>query len=114
MMHSRPPRPPAPLSEQQSDEPQAQKVQWQATPDVSNHDNPATSSTQQDRTYPFRNYWTANGDLSEVLLALPTKRDGDAMIGQYFLNVDPLYPVIQCSLFKQRYEEFWELPGDER
>ncbi|KAF2164231.1 hypothetical protein M409DRAFT_25573 [Zasmidium cellare ATCC 36951] len=67
-----------------------------------------------DRTYPFRNYWTATGGLGEVMLALPSRPDADVFLKHYMDNVDPLYPVIPRHLFRLRYENFWQLSSEER
>ncbi|EME43736.1 hypothetical protein DOTSEDRAFT_171577 [Dothistroma septosporum NZE10] len=64
--------------------------------------------------YPFRNFWSADGDIREVLFALPSRERADALLLAFFEHVDPLYPIISQNIFRSRFEEFWTLPANER
>ncbi|KAK4621450.1 hypothetical protein CLAFUW4_06621 [Fulvia fulva] len=64
--------------------------------------------------YPFRNFWSPDGNIGEVLFALPTRERADALISSFFEHIDPLYPIISENMFRNRFEEFWALPANER
>ncbi|GIZ41618.1 hypothetical protein CKM354_000491700 [Cercospora kikuchii] len=66
------------------------------------------------KTYPFRNYWTAPGGLSEALVPLPSKQDAEKMIDKFFFHVDPLYPIIPQAVFRARVERFWASSQESR
>ena len=64
--------------------------------------------------YPFRNFWSPDGNISEVLFALPSRERADVLISSFFEHIDPLYPIISENIFRNRFEEFWALPANER
>lgn len=83
---------------------------WQSSTDTVAHEG--RHATQ--KTYPFRNYWTAPGGLSEALVPLLSKQDAELMIDKYFLHVDPLYPIIPQAVFRARVESFWASSHESR
>lgn len=61
--------------------------------------------------HPFKNYWTFEGGLPELICCFPTeKAQIDMQISQYFECVDPIYPMIHRMTFYADYEHFWALP----
>ncbi|OKL59279.1 hypothetical protein UA08_05413 [Talaromyces atroroseus] len=64
--------------------------------------------------YPFSNYWTQNGGVSEVLNCFPNKKQADILVDIFFEAVDPVYPMISRERFYIDYEGFWELNDSKR
>ncbi|KAG6027548.1 hypothetical protein E4U41_000897 [Claviceps citrina] len=64
--------------------------------------------------YPFANYWTCDGGLSEVISALPDKSRADVLVAKYFECVDPIYPMLHRQTFYADYEQFWRVRTGEK
>jgi hypothetical protein len=66
-------------------------------------------TSNEPESYPFRNFWSIGGSIDEVLFALPSKQEADALVDAFFKYIDPSYPIISEALFRSRFEEFWAL-----
>jgi Fungal specific transcription factor domain len=91
------------------------------------------------KRYPFGNYWTQNGGVSEVLSFFPHKKQADmyvfrsqdsmlhagyvfvsnslntsSLVNIFFQAVDPVYPLISRERFYTDYEGFWELDDSKK
>jgi hypothetical protein len=75
---------------------------------------PEDHSNRESEAYPFRNFWSVEGGLDEVLFALPSRDRAELLVMSFFKYVDPLYPVVPENLFRSRFEEFWALAPSER
>ncbi|GIZ41237.1 hypothetical protein CKM354_000455000 [Cercospora kikuchii] len=75
---------------------------------------PEENGTGGQEAYPFRNFWSVEGGLDEVLFAIPSREQADILVTAFFKYVDPLYPIIPENLFRSRFEEFWALPPIDR
>lgn len=75
---------------------------------------PEEQAADAQQVYPFRNFWSPDGNISEVFFALPSKERADALLAAFFEHIDPLYPIIPENIFRNRFEEFWTLPANER
>jgi hypothetical protein len=75
---------------------------------------PSENANRGSEAYPFRNFWSAEGGLDEVLFALPSRERAEILVTSFFKYVDPLYPIIPENQFRSRFEEFWALPPSDR
>ena len=67
-----------------------------------------TDANLFNNSHPFCNYWKVHDGLTEIMnAARPRVEQANVMWRTFQEKIDPVYPIICHSMFKEDYEKFW-------